>query len=231
MMWGISRWSWSAILVTAVVFVLFPQIDLMFTGLFYRQGEGFYLGSLPWVEFFYDFGPQIVVVLALAVLVVLLTALIRKKRIFNVDTVVWLYFVLVMLVGPTLIVNVILKENWGRYRPNQVTEFGGTQAFSPALIRTGNDEGFSFVSGHSATGFSLLAIALVLARHRRVVFTAALFYGSIIGLSRIMQGGHFLSDVVFSFIFVYLTAKILHHLLFEYEPGIRLVRKLGLSQS
>lgn len=231
MIWGVSKWSLLAIVITSIVFVTFPQIDLMVSGMFYREGEGFYLGSLPWVQFFYDFGPQIVVVLSILVLLVLITALVLKKRLFKIDTVVWLYFVLVMLVGPTLIVNVILKENWGRPRPNQVVEFGGTQKFAPALIRTGNAEGYSFVSGHSAAGFALLAIALVLTRYRRIVFTAAVLYGSIIGLARIIQGGHFLSDVVFSFIFVYLTAEVLHYFLFEHKKSVLLLKKMGLSQA
>jgi len=226
---GVSKLSLFFILITGIVFVVFPQIDIMVSSQFYKEGAGFYLGSRPWVEFFYDYGPQVVVALGLFALTSLIIALLRKKRVLKVDTVVWLYFVLVMMIVPGLIVNLILKENWGRSRPEQVAQFGGKETFSPALIRTGKDSGYSFVSGHSATGFALLAIALVLTRHRRVAFFSAIAYGSVIGLVRIMQGGHFLSDVVFSFIFVYLTAKILHFFLFEHKKSLLFLQRVGLT--
>ena len=38
------------------------------------------------------------------------------------------FLVLSLLLGPGLLVNVILKDNWGRPRPGSVVEFGGTQS-------------------------------------------------------------------------------------------------------
>jgi lipid A 4'-phosphatase len=56
-----------------------------------------------------------------------------------------------------------------------------------------------FVSGHAAAGFSLMTWGIWSAWPRRkrwlVIGTAA---GLFIGSVRIMQGGHFLSDVIFS---------------------------------
>ncbi len=50
------------------------------------------------------------------------------------------------------------------------------------------------------------------------MFAFAFCYGSIVGLARMYQGRHFLSDVVFSFFFVYITAEILYYRMFEKAP-------------
>ena len=39
--------------------------------------------------------------------------------------------------------------------------------------------------------------------------------GTLVGLSRIAQGGHFLSDVIFAFFFVHAVAVIIHHWMFD----------------
>jgi lipid A 4'-phosphatase len=44
---------------------------------------------------------------------------------------------------------------------------------------------------------------------RRRYFSIGIFLGTVIGLVRMMQGKHFLSDVVFSFFFIYSTAAII----------------------
>jgi len=44
-------------------------------------------------------------------------------------------------------------------------------------------------------------------------FAAAIAHGALVGFGRITQGGLYLSDLVFAFFFVYLTARanLLHH--------------------
>jgi membrane-associated PAP2 superfamily phosphatase len=46
-----------------------------------------------------------------------------------------------------------------------------------------------------------------------------LVYGCIMGMARIIQGGHFLSDVLWSAGFVYLTALVLAAWLLPDEPS------------
>jgi lipid A 4'-phosphatase len=65
-------------------------------------------------------------------------------------------------------------------------------------------------------GFYFVSLALVLSGGvSKAVFAFSVCYGALIGFARVAQGGHFFSDVVFSFIFVYLTAKILFYLMFD----------------
>ena len=120
-----------------------------------------------------------------------------------------------MAVGPGLVANVVLKDNWGRARPRSVVEFGGTKHFTPALIPAGEcARNCSFVSGEASSAFvPFFAAALSPPQFRRMLFGAGLVIGLAAGLVRISQGGHFLSDILFAGIFMALTASALHILL------------------
>jgi membrane-associated PAP2 superfamily phosphatase len=121
-----------------------------------------------------------------------------------------LFYGLVLIVGPGLIVNVVLKPYWGRPRPNAVVSFGGQRDFLPVWQWGRGQDESSFPSGHASTGFYLMVPAFVYYRRRPRVALAflllGLFSGSIIGLARIVAGGHFPSDVVWAGGFVYFTA-------------------------
>ncbi|MEI9985052.1 MAG: phosphatase PAP2 family protein [Aliidongia sp.] len=125
-----------------------------------------------------------------------------------------LFLLLSIAIGPGLLTNTVLKDHWGRARPSQVLEFGGSKSFTPALVPSGQcDRNCSFVSGHGAMAFSLIGFAFLPAtrRRRRQVAAAALGFGAFVGLARIAQAGHFLSDTVFAALLVIGTAWLLHH--------------------
>jgi membrane-associated phospholipid phosphatase len=64
----------------------------------------------------------------------------------------------------------------------------------------------SFVSGHAAVGFSLMAFGMFGIRKRRQFWMlTALATGTLIGFARIAQGGHFLSDIVFSYLAIWIS--------------------------
>jgi lipid A 4'-phosphatase len=203
--------------VLGVLLVALPQIDLAVSGLFYSPEQGFYLRQLLIVRFFYS----LVWWVSAAVLVGTLGYLIASWTIYkNRERVVRgrrvaLYLLLVMAIGPGLLVNAVFKDHWGRARPSQVSEFGGSKQFTRAAIPADQcPKNCSFVSGHASVGFYFLALAFVLPRRRRLWLTLGTAFGLGIGLVRIVQGGHFFSDVVFAGIIVYLTALVLHALMF-----------------
>ena len=117
---------------------------------------------------------------------------------------------LVMLLGGVLLVNVVLKEHWGRPRPTATTHFGGVKPFQPALQPSNLcRRNCSFVSGHAATGFCLLALGLTGApAARRRWLLAGWLAGGVIGMGRIVQGGHFASDVLFCGLFIWACALV-----------------------
>jgi lipid A 4'-phosphatase len=109
---------------------------------------------------------------------------------------------LVAFLGNGLLVHEALKNQVGRPRPNQVQEMGGAVPFVPALqVSQSCARNCSFVSGHAAMGFGFIAFGMwASVQGRRRWMLTGLLMGSTIGLVRIVQGGHFLSDIVFAFL-------------------------------
>lgn len=107
---------------------------------------------------------------------------------------------LALVLGLWGVVNVGLKDHWGRPRPTEVSAFGGPHPFQSAgTVSPYCDKNCSFVSGHAATGFTLMAVGLFGApATRRRWWWIGLAAGVLIGAGRVLQGGHFLSDVVFA---------------------------------
>jgi len=202
-----------------VLCLIFPVLDLRISTWFYRPYDGFFLRNHPLAVFIYYAVPWVAVGLAFGFVAVLLGSLISKRN--------WLrsrrrdasYLLLVLILGPGLMVNTVFKDHWGRARPHQVQQFGGTQQFTPALLpATQCDRNCSFVSGHTALGFYFVAFGFVLRHQRRTWLAIGLVAGTGIGLVRILQGGHFPSDVIFSFFVVYAVAWILRGLVTSSSP-------------
>jgi lipid A 4'-phosphatase len=202
------RLPWPVMLfpVLTFLFLVVPEIDLWSSGLFFKPGQGFILSDIPLVrslhvtiDQFGKLGGIALLALWAASFIPQLPRLIGKRRIIA-------YITLSLLLGPGLLVNGIFKDHWGRARPNQIELFGGSSHYSPPFIPSDQcDRNCSFVSGHAALGFFLITPAFF-ARRRKIWFAVGLLAGGLIGLMRMGQGGHFLSDIVFAFYAVYFTA-------------------------
>lgn len=198
--------------VIGVVFLLFPQIDIMITSLFYHNG--FDVNYLPYKIIY--IGVRVVTGLSLLILVILFILSFQGKYYLDLTRKKLLFLFLATLLGPGLVVNTILKDNWGRARPRHVIEFGGKALHTPPFVISKEcDRNCSFVCGHAAAGFMFVALAFLFKRREKEIFIASLFVGFLIGLVRVAQGGHFLSDVIFSFFFTYLTIRLLYYFMFR----------------
>jgi lipid A 4'-phosphatase len=200
------------------LFLLLPQLDLWISGLFYTPQRGFLLREWPPIALVYRAVPWVAwgifVVAALAGAWLFL----MQRPLWRLDRKALLFIVLSTALGPGLIANTVLKDHWGRARPAQIEAFGGTRHFSPAPLPASEcRQNCSFVSGHAALGFGLVAFAFLLApgRERRRAIIAALGIGALVGLLRIAQGGHFLSDVVWAGLIVFGTTAILYWFVVE----------------
>ena len=110
------------------------------------------------------------------------------------------WIVAMLVLGVWLLVNEGFKEHWGRPRPGAVATLGGEQPFrsiaQPSALCASN---CSFPSGHAAQGYALMVVGLLGAPHRRRAWVrAGLVAGLLIGAGRVLQGGHFLSDILFA---------------------------------
>lgn len=109
------------------------------------------------------------------------------------------------------------KRELDRPRPYEVRELGGRYAFTmPFGSDPACDECTSFPSSAAGSAFLLCAPYFVLRRrHRRAALgflVTGLVWGSLVGYARMVPGLHWLTDVVWSGVFVLCTASVLSHL-------------------
>jgi lipid A 4'-phosphatase len=102
-----------------------------------------------------------------------------------------------------IVINLFFKNIWGRARPGDILQLGGKENFTPWFqISDACVSNCSFVSGDASVGFSLIVFYLLI--KRIIYFWSSLFFGFGIGLVRIMEGGHFVSDVIMAAMVLYL---------------------------
>lgn len=191
----------AAMAVTAAVFLAWPGLDPAVSALFWRTGEGFYLADAGWVRLAYTAIPVLEKLVIGLVAGLALLRLVPAARRFHARWAVIAYIAAALALGPGLISNVVLKEHFGRARPHQTVEFGGTKAYSgPFVISDQCPRNCAFVSGHASLAFFMVSFALLAApgRTRKLAIAAALAFGALVGLARMAQGAHYLSDVIFA---------------------------------
>jgi lipid A 4'-phosphatase len=201
----------------AIIFVGWPDIDLAAARIFYVEPRHFLFNhsalasALRWGFRALTWGT------AIAAVTGIILALARRRHLFGLGLPEWIFLALVLITGPGLIANTVLKDNWARPRPIHAVEFGGPDKFTPVLERSGACErNCSFISGEASATFALGFAIAMLARRRRAEFmAAAVALGSVAGLIRMGEGGHFLSDVVFAGVFMALDVALMYWLVFN----------------
>ena len=193
---------WLALLGCAVVICLctVTPLDLRLSACFYdaTRPSGWFLGDVtPW-KWLYRYGEYPAIGLAVAALGVFLGSYCRRAWVAYRR--LCLVVILALALGPGVLVNGVLKPFWGRPRPRHIMQFGGSKAYLPWWRPGAPGTGKSFPSGHAAMGYSLIVGVLFLPRQRWRLwgFAAGLTYGTLLGLTRIVQGGHFVSDAAWS---------------------------------
>lgn len=214
-----TAWPIAALIGVTLLFRYSP-LDLWISGLFFdpmsRRWQWFYTPVCTW---FYRGGIYPPFVLAFCGVALGLYGLLaprRSERLLRAGTFLWVAF----LIGPGIIVNCGFKDLWGRPRPHQVEQFGGRHQFVPVGTPSEQQpQNSSFPSGHAAVAFFLIAPAFIVDRRRPVLsrglLIAGLTFGTAMSTVRVVQGGHFASDVLWSGAIVYLTcvacARLLLH--------------------
>jgi lipid A 4'-phosphatase len=196
----------AAFLIVCGATVLFPAIDLAASAPFYAPGKGFFLAEWPPFLAVRAAMPWLVALIALAGLAFL--ALGARRPWHGLDWRAGVFLLAALAVGPGLVVNTLFKDHWGRARPAEITQFGGTARFSPPFVPSDQcRSNCSFPAGDPSNGFVLVAAGFLIAapRPRRVVCAGAITLGALIGLVRLAQGGHFFSDVLASGFLVFAT--------------------------
>lgn len=125
-------------------------------------------------------------------------AAVRGRAIRDAAQRLRLALVATFALGPGLLVNVLLKDHWGRPRPVDVDLFGGPLGF----VRAGEwssqcVDNCSFVSGEAAGVFFLPLVALLAPEPwRRPLFSALTALALAVAMLRVAFGAHWLSDAL-----------------------------------
>ena len=114
---------------------------------------------------------------------------------------------LVLALGLSTGVVMPLKMLTEVHCPWSLTDYGGSETYTPLLSKRAppvGSPGLCWPGGHAATGFSLLAFFFVLRDRRpraaRGALIAALVVGGVFSLGRTMQGAHFVSHNLWTFL-------------------------------
>ena len=210
-----------------IVFGVYPELDLAASAPFYAITDAghdvFALRLSPVVNGARDIGLWIVTALLAPSIMALVVKLIAPRRKMLISGSAALLLMATMALGPGLLANVILKEHWGRPRPIDVTQFGGSQHFVPWWDPRGDCPGnCSFVSGDVSGAFWTLApAALAPPQWRALAYGGALVFGTAMAAARMMAGAHFFSDVVFAGVFTFLIVWTVHGLLYRWPTRLR----------
>jgi lipid A 4'-phosphatase len=201
------------VLISLTIVFWSTNLDIIIEEYFYSPEKGWFLKKAnPW-NFLYDYGSIPAFTLGiLSVLVIGISFL--SHRVLRYRKIA-IFLVLVLVIGPGLVSNAIFKKNWGRPRPRQIVNFGGTENFLPVWVKGVSGKGKSFPSGHASIGYFMFSPFFFLRRINKkwaVLFLlSGITYGTLMGTGRMIQGGHFASDVLWAGGFTYLTGLIIYY--------------------
>src|SRR6185437_11604183 len=178
--------------VAGVIFALFPEIELQIARPFYEIVDANHnVFSLRFYEPFArvrDGALWLSALLVAPAVAALLLKLIHPQGKLLVPGRAIVFLVSTLILGPGLLVNVTLKDHWGRPRPIEVTQFEGTEHFVPWWDPRGDCPGnCSFVSGDVSTvAWTFAPAALVPPPWGALAYAGAFALTLFMGVIRIM---------------------------------------------
>jgi lipid A 4'-phosphatase len=202
-------------LVSAALFTIFPSIDLAASAVFHDSGRFALAGDGFW-QTLREAILRAYTLWYIAIPVCLVVAMRSGETVARLDARKWGYLALCSIAGPLLLTNVFLKEHWGRWRPREILDFGGSHPYTTPFDISGScADNCSFVSGEvSSMVMAFIALAFVSSVWRPVFYVLAIVLGMLSALIRVGQGGHFLSDSILAGVFMTLVAAGLYWAMF-----------------
>jgi len=156
-------------------------------------------------------------VMALGVVVALGLAISVRSARLKTWRLTMAYTLVALAVGPLVVA--ALKYSSCKHCPWDLAIYGGDAPY-PGLLGCpppSFGKGQCFPSGHASGGFALFALYFAHRVHapRRAWawFAVALIYGSVMGVSRMMQGAHFLSHTVATAFVCWFTCLAVYELM------------------
>ena len=141
------------------------------------------------------------VIMGIVALCIIITALyvahVKGHKFVDFKRHAWILIVLVL--SEMVFVN-ILKGIWARPRMRSISDVGDFKHWYEINGWTNDNELKSFPSGHTSNGFVILAymifVPYIKSIKMRYFIIGAVIWGTLVALSRVVLGAHFLSDVL-----------------------------------
>ncbi len=205
-------YNYTIILLGLILFLtVSPAFDLYVSSLFYISESQFILQSFHLTSLVFR---KILIPIILIYLLVLplISKYLKVNKLFfgynfSINEILLIWFS--QIVSLLIVVNLLLKNYWGRARPNDIVEFGGNELFTPWYkISEGCLSNCSFVSGDASVGFGMIILYFI--TKKAFFLKISMLCGLSLGIIRIIAGGHFMSDILFAAIFVSLSNVIIY---------------------
>ena len=204
-----------------LAFGFYPELDLRIAAPFFNPATGLWAVGGPPQAWARNAASWLIALIAAPAFVALAVKFMRPRRPMLLPGRAAVLMIVTLALGPGLLANVILKDQWGRPRPIDVVEFGGTDPFVPWWDpRGGCPKNCSFVAGEPSGAFWTLApAALAPPAWRALAYGAALAFGAAIGF--LHAGGGFFTDVRCSPASSFLIIWFVHGLLYRWPTRVR----------
>jgi lipid A 4'-phosphatase len=211
-------------LVVALLFGIFPELDLKLAALFYdAPSKSFPLKLNTLAAIARDGAMWIAWALAAPSIVALVIKLARPDRPLLVSGRAIVFLLVTLALAAGVLTNLGFKSYWGRPRPVVVTQFNGPDQFVPWWDPRGScGRNCSFFSGEGATAFWTYApAALTPPAWRPLAYAAATLFGVTTSVLRMAFGGHFFSDVAAAGLVTFIVVWLAYAFIYRW-PSTRL---------
>lgn len=211
------------LVLVGIFFWFFPQVDIWTSHQFMTDQQQFVWFSSWWaldLRHLMNFFVWVTVILSI---VGFASTFIWKSRPKWITKRLCGFVFLCFLVAPGLVVNVTLKNNWGRPRPQQVLSKNAHDHYQKVWVASNVcPTNCSFVCGDCSASFAFFCFVPLLRRRRKkLVFAIVALESLLFGAIRLGQGGHFLSDVLSAYLIDYIIIMALYGLLFRWPFGAK----------
>ena len=210
--------------VIALLFGIYPELDLKLAALFYdATSKSFPLKLNTLAAIARDGAMWIAWALAAPAIVALLAKLVRPDRPLLISGRAMVFLLVTLTLSAGVLTNLTFKSYWGRPRPVVVTQFNGPDQFVPWWDPRGScGRNCSFFSGEGATAFWTYApAALAPPAWRPLAYAAATLFGVTTSVLRMAFGGHFFTDVAAAGLVTFIVVWLAYALIYRW-PSTRL---------
>lgn len=218
------------LLIMAVLLIADPTaLDFALEKLAYSPGDGFIGKHSYWLEdILHDRAKQAIILIGLLTIVSFIASL-AFKRLHHLRRPLG-YMVMALALSTSFVTP--LKALTGVHCPWSLTEFGGTEIYTPLLSERAPTEkpGRCWPGGHATAGFAWFALFFVLRDRRPKLAKAALIFtltlGTVFSVGRMLQGAHFFSHNLWTALFCWMIS-LGSYCIVLYRPAAAIKQPLG----